>query len=89
MLASAGDDDNIRLYDPATGNLIKTLKGHDNGVLCLAFSPDGNWLTCIGQLRPKTIRLWDLKTENVYTLKGHAGWVNAVAFSPVKGDKER
>ena len=33
--------------------------------------------------RDGTIKLWDLKSgEEKTTLKGHAGWVTSVAFSP-------
>ena len=41
-LASAGDDDTVRLWDAATGKPVgDPLSGHTDGVRSVAFSPDG------------------------------------------------
>jgi WD40 repeat protein len=29
-----------------------------------------------------TVKVWDQASDQVRTLRGHTGWVNAVAFSP-------
>ena len=29
-----------------------------------------------------TVKVWDPASDQVRTLRGHTGWVNAVAFSP-------
>ncbi len=34
-------DNKARLWDAATGKLIKSLDGHQDSVLAVAFSPDG------------------------------------------------
>ena len=57
LLATAGRDNTARLRDPATGELLRTLTGHDSAVRGVAFSPDGRLLATAG--RDKTARVWD------------------------------
>ena len=41
LLASAGHDKTVRLWDAATGAPVRTLTGHGRKVQAVAFSPDG------------------------------------------------
>ena len=44
LLASGSEDRTIRLWDAASGALLRTLAGHTDWVLSVAFSPDGRLL---------------------------------------------
>jgi len=87
LLASAGHDDAIKLWDAATGTELRTLKGHGTFLFSLAsgfknsvvFSPDSRTLATGSQ--DYTLKLWDVATGGLRLLKGHKGYVNAVAFS--------
>ncbi|MCP4698409.1 MAG: WD40 repeat domain-containing protein [Gammaproteobacteria bacterium] len=60
---------------------VRTLKGHQNNVIPLVFSPDGKMLA--SGSKDKTVMLWDAETGNALkTLKSHNDKVQAVAFSP-------
>ncbi len=81
LLATAGDDGSVRLWDVATRRLRGRLTGHSGKVTDVAFSRDGETLASAG--RDGTVRLWDRATgRQVGLLTGHNGAVRAVAFSP-------
>ncbi|KAL8409963.1 hypothetical protein RB594_008157 [Gaeumannomyces avenae] len=80
-LASASDDNTVKLWDVATGACEATLKGHSGFVRSVAFSPDGQKLASASW--DKTVKLWDVATGACEaTLKGHSDFVRSVAFSP-------
>jgi WD40 repeat protein len=81
LLAVAGSDNAVRLWDPAGGESRRNVLRHDE-LRAVAFSPDGQTLATGGA---GGARLWDL-----HTLKQRkslpAGEFSSVAFSPA-GDK--
>lgn len=62
LIASAGKDGKIRIWDAQSEKLKETLSGHDKLVSRLAFSPDGTLLASCGG--DKTIKLWEV--SNLY-----------------------
>ena len=60
-LASAGRDQSVRLWDPATGQELMTLSGHAAPVHAAAFSPDGTILATGSH--DGAIKLWHSKSQ--------------------------
>ena len=81
VLASVGNDQLGKLWDLATGKLLRELKGHTGGVQGVAFTPDGKQVLT-GSL-DMTLRLWDVATgKEVRKFSGHQGGILPVAISP-------
>lgn len=82
-LASAGDDNTIRLWDTATRSQIGAPLAGDKGVLSvLAFSPDGRTLAAGGFDADDKVRLWDVaRRRQVSELPVQASYTSEIAFS--------
>jgi WD40 repeat protein/serine/threonine protein kinase len=85
-VASSGTTDTqsqniLKLWDAATGQEIRSFKGHTDWIPSVAFSADGKVLA--SGSADKTIKLWDPTAGKVIrTLNGPAGAVRRLAYSP-------
>jgi WD40 repeat protein len=80
LLASAGTDGAVRLWDVESGKEVRNLDGHGKPILALAFSPEGTKLASGGS--DAMIRLWDVASGAEARSWGQPGEVRALAFFP-------
>jgi WD40 repeat protein len=81
LLASAGSDHVIRLWDVETGSEVGALNGHTGSVRAVAFSGDGRHLVSAGA--DSTARVWEVSARTqLKALGGRFGAFHAVTFSP-------
>ncbi|HEY2783378.1 MAG TPA: hypothetical protein VGJ05_00245 [Fimbriiglobus sp.] len=80
LVAAAGADGVVRLWDALTGRETRSLRGHTDWVTALAFAPDGRGLLAASV--DKTARLFELSKSDAATVTGHVQMVRAVAVSP-------
>ncbi|KAH8930049.1 WD40 repeat-like protein [Atractiella rhizophila] len=74
-IVSASDDHNINVYDTKTGELSKSLVGHEGGVWALEYI--GN--TLVSGSTDRTVRVWNLETEkNTHVFLGHTSTVRCL-----------
>jgi WD40 repeat protein len=77
LLVTAGKDKTARIWDVATGELVRKLQ-LSSTVRDAQFSTDGRWVVTAGALAS----IWDAEDgTNLIRLKGHDGPVTAVAFT--------
>src|SRR5262245_24074898 len=69
----------VSIWEAQTGNLARTLKGHQHNVLSIAFSPDGRSIATASV--DDTMKLWDASTGSLIRTTANPG-VAFVAFTP-------
>jgi tetratricopeptide (TPR) repeat protein len=79
-LASASEDQTVKVWDARTGQEVLTLRGHTDVVRSVCFSPDGRRLASASA--DGTVKVWDAQArQEQVILRGHSGRVTGVSFS--------
>ena len=80
-ILAVASDNQIKLWNPLVGKLVRSLEGHTDRVDWVAFSPDGKQLASASR---DQIRMWDaVSGQLLRVLEGSTGYGDAVvAFSP-------
>ena len=78
---TAETDKTVKLWEVATGDMIRAFQGHTESTYCVAFSSDGRRLASCG--RDKTIRILDVSTgQTLLSIKGDNENLAQLAFTP-------
>lgn len=81
LLASAGADATVRLWDVKTGQPLRSLTGHQGAVRAVAFSADGMLLASGG--KDGLVRVWEVAGGPPrHVLAGHEGDITCLQFAP-------
>ena len=79
MLTASGDR-TAKLWNPETGECLRTLEGHRDYVSSAALSPNG--ALAITASEDRTAKLWSVSSgECLCTFKGHRNYVWSAAVS--------
>ena len=80
MLAIAGSDPSVTLWDPRANTIAATLSGHTGAVTSIAWSPDDRLLATASTDR--AVLLWDVALRAPSATMPGGATVRAVAFHP-------
>ncbi len=78
-LVSASEDGTLKLWTQQ-GQLIRTLAGHEAGVIDVCFSQDGRYIVSAGL--DHTVRLWQSNGELIQIIESIQASVTSVCFNP-------
>ncbi|UQU63411.1 trypsin-like peptidase domain-containing protein [Couchioplanes caeruleus] len=89
MLASAGEDGTVRLWDPLTSQTEHVIVCHDDCVRGLIAVRAGPVTLLATASHDRTVKLWDPRNcQLVHTLTGHGDWVRNVCTLPLQDGRE-
>ena len=85
LLATGSDDskpdETIKIWETATGQMIRAWQGGSGTVSAIAYSPDGHILVSGHLLNAENVRVWNASTGQIITtLQGHSDRIRSICF---------
>jgi WD40 repeat protein/serine/threonine protein kinase len=85
LATASGKYDHVKLWDLASAQEVRSLKGRTQQFRCVAFSPNGERLAAAGY-QNWTVDIWDVATgQLLQSLADHNWAILSVAFCPPDG----
>ena len=79
-IVSGSWDETLKVWDAATGQEVRTMRGHAGRIRSVALSADGKRM--VSGSDDRTLEGWDTASaQEIYTLTGHTKVVSSVALS--------
>ncbi|MFE7662309.1 trypsin-like peptidase domain-containing protein [Streptomyces celluloflavus] len=79
VLATAGNDGTVRLWNPDTGEAVRVLEAHAGAVRVLCSLPTAQGVLLASAGNDGTVRLWNPDTGDLRrTIEGHTSWITAL-----------
>jgi len=80
-LATGSNDKSVHIYDVKSGELLKSLPGHESTVLAVAYSPEGTAL--VSGSWDKSVKIWNTSSNaETKNIAEHQDKINAISYSP-------
>jgi WD40 repeat protein/tetratricopeptide (TPR) repeat protein len=79
-IVSAGAEGTVKVWEAATGDVLKTFSGHGDFVESVAFSPDGGRI--VSSSKDGTIRIWDTVIDRERVVLNPKDGGGRATFSP-------
>jgi WD40 repeat protein len=80
IMVTGSDDQQLRIFNTVSGELVTTLDGHDGAIKVVTISPNSYYIASASY--DKTVRVWVMRdAECIYVLTGHSKSVECLAFS--------
>ncbi|XXF75915.1 WD40 repeat domain-containing protein [Myxococcaceae bacterium GXIMD 01537] len=80
LIAQAGWDGRVQLFDARSGELLERLDAHHAFVMCIALSPDGRTFASGGM--DGALHVWARPSAPAEVLlRGHEAWVETLSFT--------
>lgn len=81
LLATVSQDGFMRVFNYNTMELVGRMRSYFGGLLCLSWSPDGNFIAVGGE--DDLITIWSMVQKRVVARgQGHKSWVSVITFDP-------
>jgi WD40 repeat protein len=78
-IATVGSDHTVSIWKGDRGKPVSTIKGHEDVILEVTFSPNGKTLVTASD--DETARLWDTASgKQLHVFKGHTAGLNTAVF---------